>query len=89
MLDITAKARSDKKTNKMAKFAQIFVFALCVYVISAIPVENQAAEEPQVDLLSLESVSLQDAVASAVNEDLTRDKRQHHHHHHGHGNFKR
>lgn len=67
----------------MGKFVKVFVFVLCMVVISAMPLEgNEEEAEPQVDLLSFESVPQEDALVAAVNEDLTRAKR-----HHGGGGF--
>lgn len=60
----------------MAKLIKAFVFVLCIYVLAAMPLDGGQAEEAPVNLLSLENNQQQDAVKSAVSQDLTRARRQ-------------
>lgn len=58
----------------MAIYVRAFALVVLLCVISAMPVEEQK-EEAQVDLVAVEN-DPQSEIATAVNDDLTRTKRQ-------------
>lgn len=58
----------------MKSFIRAFAFVLCLYVINALPVEEQQ-QDAQIDLVAVESVP-DVAVETADSTDLTRTKRQ-------------
>lgn len=60
--------------TKMRMNVKVFLFALLVCIISAMPVDEQKVDA-QVDLLAVESAP-QSEIETAVNEDISRIKRQ-------------
>jgi hypothetical protein len=65
----------------MAFYLKAFGLVVCLYVISALPLDGQK-NEPQIDLFNVESDPQSDVQIEAVgSDDLTRNKR------HGYGGY--